>query len=131
MRRTSLAEFLIDSSVLIGRMRRQERAVHWLAALAPSVSFVSALTRTEVIVGIDPEGDTWSRDLVDAFLVLPVERDVADLAGALGWRHRHTHAKKVVDLVIAATAIVHGLVLVTLNSGDFPMPELTLYPLPE
>jgi predicted nucleic acid-binding protein len=36
----------------------------------------------------------------------------------------------VVDLIIAATALAHNLVLMTDNREDFPMTELTLYPLP-
>ncbi len=36
----------------------------------------------------------------------------------------------VVDLIIAATALAHKLVLMTDNRKDFPMPQLTFYPLP-
>ncbi len=37
---------------------------------------------------------------------------------------------KTVDLLLAATAMVHDLVLVTTNARDFPMPEVRLYPQP-
>jgi predicted nucleic acid-binding protein len=36
----------------------------------------------------------------------------------------------VVDLIIAATALAHNLVLITDNRKDFPMTQLALYPLP-
>lgn len=36
----------------------------------------------------------------------------------------------VADLIIAATALAHNLVLMTDNRKDFPMPQLALYPLP-
>ena len=34
------------------------------------------------------------------------------------------------DMMVAATALEHGLSLMTDNRKDFPLPELTLYPLP-
>jgi len=34
-----------------------------------------------------------------------------------------------VDVLIAATALAHSLVLMTDNLKDFPMPQLVLYPL--
>ena len=37
----------------------------------------------------------------------------------------------VLDMLIAATALEHSLTLVTENRKDFPMPELSLYPLPD
>jgi predicted nucleic acid-binding protein len=35
----------------------------------------------------------------------------------------------VVDVIIAATALAHNLVLMTDNRKDFPMTQLALYPL--
>ena len=56
---------------------------------------------------------------------------VARLAGLL----KRDHARKgvvitVADATIAAVAIAHQLTLMTDNIKDFPMKELTLYPLP-
>ena len=34
------------------------------------------------------------------------------------------------DMLIAATALEHGLTLITHNKKHFPMPELSLYPFP-
>jgi predicted nucleic acid-binding protein len=36
----------------------------------------------------------------------------------------------IADVLIAATALAHKLVLMTDNRKDFPMPQLVLYPLP-
>lgn len=33
------------------------------------------------------------------------------------------------DLIVAATALEHGLALMTDNRKDFPIPELNFYPL--
>jgi hypothetical protein len=34
----------------------------------------------------------------------------------------------VVDAIVAATALEHGLMLVTDNRKDFPMPEIAFFP---
>ena len=34
------------------------------------------------------------------------------------------------DMMVAATALEHGLALMTDNRKDFPLPELNFYPLP-
>src|SRR3990172_2974288 len=123
-------EYLVDSSILIGRVRRQEPPRIILNELAENACALSVLTRVEVLAGADPGGDQWARELADSFPSLPVDQATADLAAELGWRHRMNLAGKTVDLCIAATAIRHGLVLVTLNTRDFSIPELTLYPVP-
>lgn len=56
---------------------------------------------------------------------------VARLAGLL----KRDYSRKgttitVADVTIAAVALVHELMLMTDNVKDFPMKELTLYPLP-
>jgi predicted nucleic acid-binding protein len=44
---------------------------------------------------------------------------------------RRGQTLSVPDVLIAATALAHRLVLMTDNRKDFPMPELVLYPLPQ
>jgi predicted nucleic acid-binding protein len=57
---------------------------------------------------------------------------VAEMAGLL----KRDHAKKgrtlnLGDVIIAATALHNNLTLITDNSKDFPMQNLSLYPLPD
>jgi predicted nucleic acid-binding protein len=55
-------------------------------------------------------------------LRLPVTDMVAHRAGELRRRYRRSHCTiGLVDYLIAATALVHGLELVTLNIKHFPM----------
>jgi predicted nucleic acid-binding protein len=54
--------------------------------------------------------------------VLPVTDMIAHRAGELRQRYRRSHcAIGLVDYLIAATALVHGLELATLNPKHFPM----------
>jgi predicted nucleic acid-binding protein len=109
-------------------MRRQAPAMKMLQDLREEMKLISVLTLAEVLIGTNPKWEPETRQILDLFRVVAVDEEIARVAGRLGRRHRRTHAGKTIDLLLAATAVVHGLVLVTTNARDFPMPELRLYP---
>jgi predicted nucleic acid-binding protein len=124
----SSARYLIDSSILIGNLRHQEIAHSMLHEIASSPCFVSVLTRVELLVGLRVLLGRETLELLRVFPSINVDADIADLAGRYGRQYKKTHARKTLDLMIAATARIHDLTLVTTNVRDFPMPELKLYP---
>lgn len=60
--------------------------------------------------------DIWDRILDGA--IEPVDRAVAERAAIL-FNHSGRRARSLPDCVIAATAVLHGARLATLNRGDF------------
>jgi predicted nucleic acid-binding protein len=119
--------FLLDTCVLSEARRRTPAAVAWLANAEPDKQFVSAITLGEISKGIalhfrkDPVAaaslGNWLDNLRGQFAdrVLPV-----DAAVAIAWgRMMAVRTLPVADGLIAATARVHGLVLVTRNVADF------------
>ena len=127
-----MRRFLLDTSVLIREWRHDPHAVALIRELRTAgLCYVSAITRFEMLVGA---GERTVRDtlrFVDRFGTIDIDSGTADRAGRLGWTHRATHNRKTADLLVAATAIQHRLILVTYNSDDFPMPQLRLYPVPK
>jgi predicted nucleic acid-binding protein len=81
----------------------------------------------EVVRGVKTRRE---RELLDRIFsdwqVIPVDLPVAMLAAEFLRNYKPSHGVEVVDAIIAATAQVCGLELVTLNLKHFPMfPGLT------
>jgi predicted nucleic acid-binding protein len=87
------------------------------------------MTIGEIYAGIRPEEERK----VEMFLLEMERYDVTERlarhAGLLRnqWRRRG-RTLELADMMIAATALEHGLALMTDNRKDFPMPELRFYP---
>lgn len=118
---------LVDTSILIDYLRgRQAAAALIEAERAAGVLHASEITRLEVLAGMRPREEDQTRSLLSALVWHPVDTEVAEAAGALGRRWLPSHrAVDGADLAIAATAIVIGARLLTLNVRHFPMfPDL-------
>lgn len=121
--------YLLDTNVLreLGRTAPHKHVNAWLRTVDDSALAISALSVREVTRGIaklrttKPDaakalaGATGA--IFDAFAerILPVDRAVAAAWGeALAINNKHAD-----DAGLAATARVHGLILVTRNTRDF------------
>lgn len=112
---------LLDTSVLVPILRKDDAALAWLesTATAPKMSVISL---TELYLGIRRQRE--ERDLVELerrLPPLPVDRDIAVRAGVFVRHYGLSHSVEMPDALIAATAEQHGLRLATLNVKHFPM----------
>jgi predicted nucleic acid-binding protein len=115
---------LADTSVLVDYLRGVESARELLrSALArDEIVAASVLTRIELSIGMRPAERRATDALVGALRWLPVESTVADRADALARRYGRSHSGiDAVDYCVAASALVNGLDLWTLNVRHFPM----------
>lgn len=118
---------LVDTSVLIDYLRGDERAAILLErqrALAPL--HASEITRLEVLAGMRRGEEAETIGLLGTLRWHPLDRYIAEGAGALGrrWLPSH-HIIDSADLAIAATAIRADRELLTRNVEHFPMfPDL-------
>lgn len=127
--------YLIDTNVL-SELRRREPdpgVVDWFAQRPATTLYLSVLSLGELRKGIDrlPEGerrlkllDWLEADLPTFFSgrILPVDAAVADRWGRL--LAQAGRPVPAIDSLLAATALAHGLKLVTRNLRDFDFPGL-------
>jgi predicted nucleic acid-binding protein len=122
--------YLLDTNVISETRKRHPSTglTDWIAATPPDQLHVSVLTLGEIEQGISRirgRGDHdqatglegWLREVEAGFAdrVLPVTLPVASAWG----RQQHAQPLPVIDGLIAATARVNGLTLVTRNVKDF------------
>jgi predicted nucleic acid-binding protein len=115
---------LLDTDVLIANLRGIEAARDWLRHTRTQAGpfAVSVLTNAEIVGGMRSGERREVTRLLNSLRPLPVTDMIAYRAGELRRRYRCSHAAiGLVDYLIAATAVVHGLELATLNTKHFPM----------
>ena len=120
---------LLDTVVLSEMRKRQgdPNVLRWLDGKAAELLFISTVTIGEIERGVetarrrDPTfAETlglWLEELIDAYAdrILPVDLVIARRWGQLTARLGHAG----IDLLIAATALEHGLTVATRNVRHF------------
>jgi toxin FitB len=119
--------YLVDTNVVSEARRGAAEAVGWLRSVDPLAVRLSVITLGEIMRGValkqksDPQTasrlaqwlQTLRRDHADR--ILPVTDAIAVEWGRIAALRRRGDA----DGLIAATAIVHDLIVVTRHVGDF------------
>jgi hypothetical protein len=124
---------LLDTNVLseLRRPKPESKVAGFVASKPLDLLFVSTVTFAEIRFGIERLTDAARRAELNEWLahrvrpmfeqrVLAVTEDVMfkwRLLVADGRRAGHTYSQP--DLIIAATALVHGLTVVSRDAGDF------------
>lgn len=118
---------VVDSSVLIDVLRDSEAATVALErASADEFPHSSAVVMAEVLIGMRAGEEGRTRELLEGVRWFPVDEAVAEEAGRLGreWRPSHSGIDAA-DFIVAATASILRLPVLTRNVKHFPMfPDL-------
>ena len=130
------AMFLLDTNVIseLRKNRPHGAVVAWIEGVADNDLFISAVTLAEIQAGIeltrerDPaksaEIELWLDQVGSTYNVLPIDTTTFRLWAKM----MHCQSDTVYeDAMIAATAIVHKLTVVTRNVRDFKQFQVSLF----
>jgi toxin FitB len=130
--------FLLDTNV-ISELRRPDRAdanvVAWAATISAASSFLSAISILEIELGAlrvarkDAVQGAVLRAWIDEQILPRFEGRILAVDAAVAQRCTRLHIpdpRAERDALIAATAMVHGLTVVTRNVADFEPIDVAL-----
>jgi predicted nucleic acid-binding protein len=112
---------LIDTDIVIDFLRGDKQAIAHFKSVADSMCF-SAITVAEIYAGVKGKKEESEVErLFSIFPVIAVTNEIAREAGMLVKQYRPSHSVEVPDAVIAATCLLSGPELHTLNTKHYPM----------
>lgn len=110
-------KYLLDTNFILGMLKRTPAVLETLTAtrLTSDQCAFSAITRMELLgfPGITSSEEQLIRSTLDRFQYLPISFEVEEAAIGI----RRTRRAKLPDALIAATALCHGLELLTLDAA--------------
>jgi predicted nucleic acid-binding protein len=121
---------LLDTDVVIEILRTRNPGILTLwseLALNSADALISPITSAEVWAGAWPRERTTTEQFLLSMTCLPIDYEIAQIAGDFLRQFSKSHGLKIGDALIAATAIQYRAALWTRNRKHYPMPQLTLY----
>lgn len=128
--------YLIDTNIVseLRKLRPHGAVVAWIETVVDADLYLSAVTLGEIQAGIQmtreqdalkaAEIEAWADQVAAAYNVLPMDATTFRVWARLMHRQSDTVYE---DAMIAATAIVHKLTVVTRNVRDFERFNVPLY----
>ena len=122
---------LLDTTVLIDVLRaRQNRRSHLTGLIeAGHTLATTAINIGEVYAGMRPGEEAATQLFLTSLDCYPITEAIARYAGSLKskWAQKG-RTLTLADMLVAATSLEHGLMLMTDNRKDFPIPGLSFHP---
>ena len=128
--------FLLDTNIVseLRKTRPHGAVVAWIESVADADLHLSAVTLGEIQAGIEitrdqdaikaAEIEAWADQVAATYNVLPMDAATFRVWAKLMHRQSNTVYE---DAMIAATAIVHKLTVVTRNTRDFERFNVSLF----
>jgi len=120
--------YLLDTDVLIWVLRGKTDIIDKVSDLKnKSPLGISVISTAEIYKNIFPSELTVTEDYLEQHIIFDVDQKIAKIAG-LYWQQYAKQLKNLslTDCLIAGTANVNSLVLVSLNTKHFPMKDIQI-----
>ncbi len=118
------SRILIDTDVIIDHFRGNEGFGLLISDQSQNASYISVITIAEIYSLIYSHEYDLVEKLASQLHVLNVDIQTAKLAGAYRMTYYKSHALSIPDGLIAATAKINDLILVSKNIRHFPMDDI-------
>jgi predicted nucleic acid-binding protein len=126
-----LKALLIDSDILIEVSRGRDGATlkKWdELSRGNGALFCSPVTVAELGHGSRPSEHKILDALFAVVQCVPIDKEIAKRAGEYLRQFHKSHSVELGDAFIAATAVLHNLVLWTRNHKHYPMNDIVFFP---
>ncbi|TCU14675.1 type II toxin-antitoxin system VapC family toxin [Rhizobium sullae] len=132
---------LLDTNV-ISELRKvrlgkaDPNVARWVESLETATLFISAITIHELEIGVlqkerrDAEQGSILRDWLETQVLPAFEDRILAVDGAVARMAARLHApdpRPINDVYIAATALVHGMTVITRNAADFESTGVSIF----
>ena len=124
-----MAEYLLDTTTIIDHLRGKKEVNSRLEEIGRrgDTAGCCCINIAETYAGMKEKEKDKTDRFIETLYYFEVTREIAQLAGEL----RRKYIKKGIilattDVVIAATAMRYGLILLTKNVKHYPFPELRI-----
>jgi len=122
-----MAGYLLDTTTIIDHLRGNKKVNSCLEEIGQrgDIAGCCCINIAETYAGMREKEKEKTNRFIESLYYFEITRGIAKLAGEL----RKKYAKKgktlaTTDVIIAATAIIYDLTLITKNIKHYPFPEL-------
>ena len=124
-----MAEYLLDTTIIIDHLRGDKKVNSYLEEIGNrgDIAGCCCINITETYTGMKDKEKEKTDKFIESLYYFEVTKEIARLAGKL--KQKYVQKGKTLattDVIIAATAIAYGLILITKNIKHYPFPELVI-----
>jgi predicted nucleic acid-binding protein len=124
-----MAEYLIDTTTIIDHLRGDKKVNSYLEEIGirGDIAGCCCINITETYTGMKDKEKEKTDKFIESLYYFEVTKEIAGLAGKLKQKYANKgKTLSTTDVIIAATAITYGLIIVTKNLKHYPFPELEI-----